>query len=98
MPREEHGHGLVAQLLAGHPLAGLCILGFHEHGEEVAAVAAVLPPLRDDVGDEAVEDAHRPVEPDVRGRGQGREEEQLLEPRVRDLERRAEGRGDVARR
>jgi hypothetical protein len=72
---EEDGHGLVAQLLVGHPAAvALLVLRLEEHGEEVTAVFAARTSLLDDAVDDAVEARARLREATVRGEGQAAQE------------------------
>jgi hypothetical protein len=43
VPCHEEGHGLVADLLGGHPASVVGVLRVQEDGEQVAAVLAALP-------------------------------------------------------
>ena len=55
MSREEKGHGLVAQLLVGHPAASLFILREQQHREEIAPVLRGSTALCDQAIDRRVE-------------------------------------------
>ena len=99
VPGEQDGHHLVAEMAVGHARAvAFDVGGDEQHRQQVAAVLAAGPPLRDDPVDDAVEKRHRPVEARVAGQGQlvehggegqreAREEADDDAQRLRDLRR-----------
>ncbi len=65
VPCHEEGHGLVADLLGGHPAAVVGVLRVQEDGEQVAAVLATLPASGDHAVDDLIEAADRPARSEV---------------------------------
>ena len=93
----EHGDDLVAQLAVGHALAGLLVLGQHEHAQQVAAVARVGAAFGDEPVHGAVDDAHRRAHPQVRqARQPFGDADEVAEPQPVAVER-ADGVADAAR-
>ena len=69
MSGHEERHGLVAELLVGHPAAALLVLSVQEHRQQIAPVLSAAAALGDDREDDLIEPPGRSLDDKIRWSG-----------------------------